>query len=274
MGFSWFRQFSLLSAMAWFRFLRSPRVVGVFWLTLWIASFCLTGAALAQSAADDAPKADPFWDLLSNSVYGLLAIDALWGAYCTAMIFLRMRQFRFRNEKQQDQFMAAVMDPLSKGNLPAVEELCEGDRRALPQLIRIALRNRHLEMTKIQELVIERFQRDILGDLESRINWVNNVIKTAPMLGLLGTVLGMMAAFGKLYALENVKPQMLAGDISFALITTAIGLAIAIPATALIAHVNINIRRLEDYVSTGLSQFFDLFEVVNRRAHSPLPRVG
>src|SRR5687767_10435368 len=71
-----------------------------------------TRLALAQSTGDEPPKADPFWDLLSNSVYAMLAVDALWGAYCTAMIFLRLRQFRFRNEKQQELFMASVVSPL------------------------------------------------------------------------------------------------------------------------------------------------------------------
>jgi biopolymer transport protein ExbB/TolQ len=260
--------------MDWCRSLTSRRAAVAGSILMLAGWLFFAAQAIAQSAGDDAPKADPFWDLLSNSVYGLLAIDALWGAYCTAMIFLRLRQFRFRNEKQQEQFMATVLQPLSQGNLAAVEEICDNDRRALPQLILMSLRNRQLEMSKLQELIVERFQRDILGDLESRINWVNNVIKTAPMLGLLGTVLGMMAAFGKLYALENVKPQMLAGDISFALITTAIGLAIAIPATALIAHVNINMRRLEDYVSTGLSQFFDMFEALSRHQGPSLPRLG
>jgi biopolymer transport protein ExbB/TolQ len=246
-------------------------------LPLALATLCVVSCcslALAQSTGEEGTKADPFWNLLSNSVYGLLAIDALWGAYCSAMVFMRLGQFGFRKEQQQEQFLNSVLEPLAQGNVQAAEEICEGNRRALPQLILVALRNRQLEMTKIQELVIERFQRDILGDLEGRVNWVNNVIKTAPMLGLLGTVLGMMAAFGKLYATENVKPQMLAGDISFALITTAVGLAIAIPATAFIAGVNLRIRRLEDYVSSGLARFFDQFELSQRRAGPPLPRIG
>jgi biopolymer transport protein ExbB len=243
----------------------------VFLVALWVGCFC--SLAIAQSTGDDGTKADPFWDTLSNSVYGLLAIDALWGAYCAAMVIMRLGQFRFKSEKQQDQFLASVLEPLSQGNVQAAEEICEGNRKALPQLMLLALRNRQLEMTKVQELVIERFQRDILGDLEGRVNWVNNVIKTAPMLGLLGTVLGMMAAFGKLYATENVKPQMLAGDISFALITTAVGLGIAIPATALIASVNIRIRHLEDFVSSGLAKFFDRFEFLQRRGGPPLPRL-
>ena len=77
------------------------------------------------------------------------------------------------------------------------------------------------------------------------------------MLGLLGTVLGMMAAFAKLASSQSVKPDQLASDISFALITTAIGLAIAIPGTICVAAVNVRIRKLEDLVGAGLARLLD-----------------
>jgi biopolymer transport protein ExbB len=114
-------------------------------------------------------------------------------------------------------------------------------------------------------LLVDRFQRDVMADLEHRVSWINNVIKTAPMLGLLGTVLGMMAAFGKLAASQNVKPDMLASDISFALITTAIGLAIAIPGTIAVASINVRIRKMEDLVSAGLARLLEIFGDAARR---------
>jgi biopolymer transport protein ExbB/TolQ len=85
------------------------------------------------------------------------------------------------------------------------------------------------------------------------------------MLGLLGTVLGMMAAFGKIAAAESVKPTELSNDIAFALITTAIGLAIAIPATACVASINIRIRKLEDQVSAGLVRILEIVSSVQRQ---------
>jgi biopolymer transport protein ExbB len=74
---------------------------------------------------------------------------------------------------------------------------------------------------------------------------------------LFGTVMGMMGAFGKLANQANVSPDVLASDISFALITTACGLAIAIPLILLTASINIRIRRMEDLVAAGLNQVLD-----------------
>jgi biopolymer transport protein ExbB/TolQ len=203
-----------------------------------------------------------FWSAVSNSVYVALGIDALWGAYCAVVVLMRIGQQRFRSERQQDEFLDQVDASLSKGDFDSVTMQCEGDRRAIAQLAAIAVANRQLEVTQIQELLVDRFQRDVLADLEHRVGWINNVIKTAPMLGLLGTVLGMMAAFGKLAASQSVKPDQLAEDISFALITTAVGLAVAIPGTVCVASVNVRIRKLEDQVGGGLVRLLDIMAAI------------
>ena len=205
-----------------------------------------------------------FWDFISNSVYGALALDALWGAYCIITVYMRIAQKRFRNERQQDQFLDTIDESLAKGDFDSAMEQCEGDRRAIPQLALLACANRDIDAERVQEILVDRFQRDVLGDLEHRVSWINNVIKTAPMLGLLGTVLGMMAAFGKLAASANVKPDQLASDISFALITTAIGLAIAIPATICVASINARIRKMEDLVGAGLTRLLESFAAGQR----------
>jgi biopolymer transport protein ExbB/TolQ len=206
-----------------------------------------------------------FWSFVSNSVYGALALDALWGAYCIVVVFMRIGQKRFRSERQQDEYLDGVEAALKKGDYDTVQMESEGDHRAVPQLAALAAANRTLPPDQLQELLVDRFQRDVLADLEHRVSWINNVIKTAPMLGLLGTVLGMMAAFGKLATSQNVRPDQLAEDISFALITTAIGLAIAIPATIAVASINVRIRKLEDLVGAGLVRLLDLFAAATGR---------
>lgn len=206
-----------------------------------------------------------YWNFISNTVYGFLALDALWGAYCIIVIFMRIAQTRFRSERHQNEFLDRVDAAVQKGDYDTALMECEGNRRAIPQLAALGLQNRDLPVEEIQELLVDRFQRDVIADLEHRVNWTNNVIKTAPMLGLLGTVLGMMAAFGKIAAAESVKPTELSNDIAFALITTAIGLAIAIPATACVASINIRIRKLEDQVSAGLVRLLEILSAAERR---------
>ena len=94
-------------------------------------------------------------------------------------------------------------------------------------------------------------------------------VSVAPLLGLLGTVLGMMSAFGKLGGGSgNVEATGLASDISLALITTAIGLAIAIPLSLCVAGLAIQIRKTEDLVNAGLSRILDAYTLSLRSVSS------
>lgn len=191
-------------------------------------------------------------------IYTLLALIAVWGFFCVALVWLRISQKRFRSEDRQNEFLAELQQPLSQGNYDAAMQYCEGDPRAIAQLALLALENRQLGYAKLRQLVVDRFQRDVLSDLEHRLSWVYTVIKSAPMVGLLGTVIGMMGAFGKLAAAESVDPTQLSQDIMLALITTACGLAIAIPLVLCANSMNVQIRKLEELVAVGLTRFMEM----------------
>src|SRR5581483_5205186 len=199
-------------------------------------------------------------EFAGNSIYALQAFDALWGAYCIIVVWRRLAQIRFKSEDQQNEFLDQVLDAASAGDFEAAAELCQDDARIVPQLISLAIDNRDLGYNKVKQLVADRFQRDILSEMEYRITWVVTMIKSAPMLGLLGTVLGMMAAFGKLAGSEKVDATHLAGDISLALVTTFVGLTIAIPLSLVLASVQIRTRKMEDLVGDGLARFMEVFK--------------
>jgi biopolymer transport protein ExbB/TolQ len=208
---------------------------------------------------------------IGNLIYGALAVVALWGAYCAVMVWMRVARQRFRSEEAQAQFLDELDAPLSRGDFAAASQLCEGDPRAVAQLALIAISNRELGHAKVKHLVTDRFQRDVMSDLEQRLSWVNTVIKSAPMLGLFGTVIGMMGAFGKLAGATNVSPEVLAQDISIALITTADGLAIAIPLILVVASINIRIRKMEDLVASGVGRVLDTLRDATTAAAPPAP---
>ena len=203
---------------------------------------------------------DTIFFIVGWAIYIVLFLVALWGAYCVVMVFTRVRQKQFQSEERQTEFLEAIEAPLRRGDYEQAHDVCDGDRRATCQLSQLAILNRNLGFVKVKKLVADRFQRDVLQDLEYRLSWVYTVIKAAPMIGLLGTVIGMMGAFAKLAGSEGVDPSQLALDIQFALITTACGLAIAIPLVLATAYINVQIRKMEDLVSYGLNQFLEIFK--------------
>ena len=153
-------------------------------------------------------------DILGMIDYAALGAAALWGAYCVLVVWRRIHRSRFRDEDSQAEFLDRLDESLAVGDFDGAMEMCEDDPRAMPQLVVLALANRDLGYSQLRYVLADRFQRDILSDLEYRLSWVQTVIKSAPMLGLFGTVLGMVGAFAKLASGDKVEPAALAGDIS------------------------------------------------------------
>lgn len=198
--------------------------------------------------------------IIGYVIYVLLALIAIWGGFCVAMVWMRVGRQRFATEDEQSEFLDQLDASLLKRDFDTASALCAEDQRATPQLALLAINHRESGYSKVRQMVMDRFQRDVLADLDHRLNWVNTVIKAAPMVGLLGTVIGMMGAFGKLYSTEgSVDPTQLAGDIMTALITTACGLAIAIPLVFCTASINIRIAKMEDLVGAGMTRFLESF---------------
>jgi biopolymer transport protein ExbB/TolQ len=198
--------------------------------------------------------------MLADACYGFLAINFFWGLYHVIMGFRRVKRFSFKNKQQQAEFLDQLMPMIEAGKYQEAEQLCEDDERALPQLAHMAILNRGLGFEPMRQSVAEVLQRDVLGELEYRTSWIATVIKSGPLLGLFGTVLGMMAAFGRIGTGEQVTPKTIAAEISVALICTAMGLATAIPFNFFLSSINVRIRKLQDSLGAGMVRILDLFK--------------
>jgi biopolymer transport protein ExbB/TolQ len=198
-------------------------------------------------------------DFLAYSCYGFLAINFLFGLYCVILLWRRIIQLRFRSEQEQVQFLDELQVHLRNNDFPNAENLCQTNTRALPQLALVVMSNRGLAYEELRQMVAELLQRDVLADLEYKLSWIATVIKSGPLLGLFGTVLGMMAAFGRIGTGEKVQPSQIAHEISIALICTAMGLATAIPFSFILASLNIRVRNLQESLSSGLTRFLEYF---------------
>lgn len=197
------------------------------------------------------------FQLIGYVVYTVMALIALWGAFCVILVWRRVGQTRFRDEEELDDFFEDLNEQLGESNFEGAVEVCEDDPRAMPQLALYAIENRDQPATRVQRRLVERFQQDVLADIERRLSWVSTVIKSAPMIGLFGTVIGMMGAFSNLSSGSKVDTGQMAADIMFALITTACGLAIAVPLILASNGINIRLRGMEDMVALGMTRLSD-----------------
>ncbi len=119
-----------------------------------------------------------------------------------------------------------------------------GQLRAESPLGRIyasALVNRKRSRDVIKEAV-EDTGRHVVHDLERFLNTLGTIAGISPLLGLLGTVIGMILTFQAITLFGTGDPKTMAGGISQALVTTVLGLVVAIPTTLLHAIVNSRAR--------------------------------
>ncbi len=198
------------------------------------------------------------YNFVGHADYYVLGAAAFWGLYCMIMVWTRVAQKRFRNESEQEQFLDSISQQLRDGDFESIKSTCDGDLRAVPMMVALAVQNRSLDQDKLESWVMDRFQFDVLSDIDSRISWISTLIKASPMLGLIGTVAGMMGAFETLETATAEEPtKQLLADIRMALEHTLIGLLITVALLTAMASINNRIRQLEELAVFGMNRFFD-----------------
>ncbi len=120
-----------------------------------------------------------------------------------------------------------------KGQLTDKRILAIRDGSPLGRVLAAGLLNRHYNREVMRES-IEETGRHVAHELERFLNTLGTIAAITPLLGLLGTVLGMIKVFTVITAVGVGEPTELAGGISQALLTTAAGISVAIP--SLIFH--------------------------------------
>jgi biopolymer transport protein ExbB len=114
----------------------------------------------------------------------------------------------------------------SKG-IEEAKEVCKNTRGPVASIFFQGF-SRHDEGLDIVEKTVISYGSVLLGRLESGLSWISLFIATAPMLGFLGTVIGMVQAFDAIEAAGDISPTIVAGGIKVALLTTVFGLIVAI----------------------------------------------
>lgn len=122
---------------------------------------------------------------------------------------------------------------IEKGFYDKAQELCIASPGPLNNIMKVILENRTLLPENVRQLVSDTAQFE-LPAIEKFLAALSTMASASPLLGLLGTVTGMMKVFHVITTIGLGEPAALSGGIAEALITTVFGLAIAIP--SLIMH--------------------------------------
>ena len=172
-------------------------------------------------------------------------------------IILERIFFFFRREKIQNKnFKTDLIRAVASNDMCSAMNLCDREKNSVGCTVRSFLCrcDREGDFHHFDQLVKE-ISIDEIGCLEKRLHLLGIIGYIAPMIGLLGTVTGMIEAFRNLATFGAGDPTLVAAGISKALITTAGGLSIAIPTIIAYNLFNKKIEEIEgdiDKVTTNL----------------------
>jgi len=126
-------------------------------------------------------------------------------------------------------FITRLKERLTKDGRQGALAMCEEEPGVVPKVFTTALQTCEQGRVATRNAIANLVELEIVPDLNFLLPLMVVFAKVAPMVGLLGTVSGMIMAFEKIASATNVEPSVLSGDIGMALFTTAEGLIIAIP---------------------------------------------
>ncbi|RPJ07912.1 MAG: MotA/TolQ/ExbB proton channel family protein [Spirochaetaceae bacterium] len=168
-----------------------------------------------------------------------------------AIIIERLIYF-WKIRTDEDKMINRLKITMEKKHYDEALAICESNPSPITNLLKVGLEHKQYGPQAIKDAITDAANQEI-PKLEKNLSFLGTIANIAPLLGLLGTVVGNISAFDVLNNMEGLNTSRLSGDIAVALLTTAAGIIVALPAIIfynyLVAKVNHIIIRLENRVN-------------------------
>ncbi len=198
---------------------------------------------------------------------GILVWPILLLAAVAALIGLERMIFLKRVHDNADRTMSDVNRRAEEGDWNGCQKLVEGRKTPVYNVVRAGIRARHEGREMLESILQEAILKE-LPRLERALPLLNIMGAVAPLLGLLGTVTGMIGTFEVINIYGTGDPRMMSGGISVALVTTMLGLTVAIPIMLLHTYLS---RQVEHIIGDMEEKSVALTNIIhrhrNRRPH-------
>jgi biopolymer transport protein ExbB len=126
-----------------------------------------------------------------------------------------------------DKLLGKIDENLREGDVDGAMEVCRATQGPTASILYEGLRNIGRGPEAVEKAIVS-YGSVQMGLLEKGLVWISLFIAIAPMLGFMGTVIGMITAFDRIEAVGDLSPSVVAGGIKVALLTTVFGLITAI----------------------------------------------
>ncbi len=148
-----------------------------------------------------------------------------------------------------DKLLAQIDEKLKAGDIEGAKEVCKSTQGPAASVLYEGLKRHHEGIEAVEKSIIA-YGAVQMGLLERGLVWISLFIAIAPMLGFMGTVIGMIGAFDRIAAVNDISPSVVAGGIKVALLTTVFGLIVAIILQIfynyIVSKIDAIVNRMED----------------------------
>ena len=152
-----------------------------------------------------------------------------------------------------------VDSALQNGGVEAAKEVCRNTRGPVASIFYQGLLRADSGIENVEKAVVS-YGGVQMGLLEKGVSWISLFIALAPMLGFMGTVIGMIGAFDAIAAANNIQPSIVAGGIKVALLTTVFGLIVAMILQVFYNYIVAKIDSLVNNMEDASISLVDLIE--------------
>ena len=150
------------------------------------------------------------------------------GIFIVGLVFVLERLYHlFKGLSSNEDFAFEIADEVKQSGIDSAITKCEGSQGPVANLCLAALDRANLGADEAEH-ALDHSGSIEMASMEKNMTWISLCIATAPMLGFLGTVWGMIQAFNDIKMANDISPAVVAGGISVALLTTAFGLVVAV----------------------------------------------
>ena len=199
------------------------------------------------------------WEILfSGGIIGNTIMIAIFLTGILALyIFLERYFFIKRASKETPNFLENIKDFVQEGKIQTAVDYCRTIDSPEARMIEKGLARIGRPISDISNAMQNQGQLEV-SKLEKNLNILASASGAAPMLGFLGTVVGMIMAFFEISNVTGaVSPKLLASGIYTAMATTAVGLFVGIPAYFFYNILVTNVDRLVLKIQTHVNEFLD-----------------
>ncbi|MBS4056150.1 MAG: MotA/TolQ/ExbB proton channel family protein [Bacteroidetes bacterium] len=160
--------------------------------------------------------------------------------------------------------LTGVENALASGGVEEAKNICRNTRGPVASIFYQGLMRYDSGIEEVEKSVVS-YGSVITGRMESGISWISLFIALAPMLGFLGTVIGMIQAFDDIAAAGDISPQIVANGIKIALLTTVFGLIVAIILQILYNYIISKVDSLINSMEDTSISFMDILNKYNKK---------